>query len=43
MVIIGGVMVSMLAIGSKVGGFKPCQGQWIFEEDKNLLHALEGK
>jgi hypothetical protein len=28
-VILGGVMVSMHAIGPKVHRFKPCPGQWI--------------
>jgi hypothetical protein len=33
-------MVSVLAIGSKVCGFKPGQGQWIFNGDKNPQHAF---
>jgi hypothetical protein len=31
-------MVSMLAIGHKVYGFKPDRGQWIFKGNKNLQH-----
>jgi hypothetical protein len=30
----------MIAIGTKVRGFKPSQGQWIFKGNKNLQHAF---
>jgi hypothetical protein len=30
-----GVMISILAIGPKVRGFKPGRGRWIFKGDKN--------
>jgi hypothetical protein len=33
-------MVSMLAIGPEVCGFKPSQGQWIFKGDANLQHTF---
>jgi hypothetical protein len=33
-VVLGGVMVSVLAIGPKVRGSKPGRGQWIFNGDK---------
>jgi hypothetical protein len=33
-VVLGGVMVIVLAIGRKVRGFKPGRGQWIFKDDK---------
>jgi hypothetical protein len=32
-------MVSMLAIGPKVCGFKPSQERWIFKGNENLQHA----
>jgi hypothetical protein len=31
-------VVSVLAIGTKVRGFKPDGGRWIFNGDKNLLY-----
>jgi hypothetical protein len=34
-VILGGVMVIMLAIGPNFCRFKPDQGQWIFNGNKN--------
>jgi hypothetical protein len=37
-VILGGVMVIMLATGTKVCGFKPSPEQWIFKGDKNPQH-----
>jgi hypothetical protein len=33
-VVLGGVMVSVLAIGPKVCGFNPGRGRWIFKGDK---------
>jgi hypothetical protein len=33
-VIVGGVMVVVIAIGSKVRGFKVGRGRWIFKGDK---------
>jgi hypothetical protein len=38
--ILCGVTVSVLATGTKVHRFKPGQGQWIFEGDKNLKHTF---
>jgi hypothetical protein len=35
-VVLGGLVVSVLAIGPKVCGFKPSLGWWIFKDDKNL-------
>jgi hypothetical protein len=32
---LGGIVVSVLATGSKVQGFKLGRGRWIFEGDKN--------
>jgi hypothetical protein len=37
-VTLGGIVVSVLAIGPKVRGFKPGQGRWIFKGDKNPKH-----
>jgi hypothetical protein len=34
-VLFGGLVVIVLAIGAKVCGFKPSQGQWIFMNIKN--------
>jgi hypothetical protein len=34
-VILGGLVASLLAIGHKVSGFKPCRGGWILNGDKN--------
>jgi hypothetical protein len=34
-VVICGVMVIVLAIGAKVGGFIPGRKRWIFKGDKN--------
>jgi hypothetical protein len=34
-IVLGGVMVSVLATGPKVRGFKPGRGRWIFKGDKN--------
>jgi hypothetical protein len=39
LVIVGGLVVIVFAIGPKVHGFKPGQGRWIFKGDKNLQHA----
>jgi hypothetical protein len=39
-VVLGGLLVSMFAIGPKVFGFKRGRGRWIFKSDKNLQHAL---
>jgi hypothetical protein len=36
LVVLGGVMVIVLAIGSKVREFKPGQGQQIFKGNENL-------
>jgi hypothetical protein len=38
--VLGGLVVSMLAIGPKVCKFTLGQGQWIFKGDTNLQHAL---
>jgi hypothetical protein len=38
--VLGGVMISVLAIGPKVRGFNPGRGQWIFNGDKNPQHAF---
>jgi hypothetical protein len=35
-VAVGGVMVSVLASGPRVRGFKPGRGRWIFKGDKSL-------
>jgi hypothetical protein len=42
-VILGGLVVSMLAIGHMGCGFKPGQWQWIFKGDKNPRLPSEGK
>jgi hypothetical protein len=34
-VALGGLVVSVLATGPKVRGFKPGRGRWIFKGDKN--------
>jgi hypothetical protein len=39
-VVLGDPVVSVLAIGPKVRGFKPERGRWIFKGDKNLQHAF---
>jgi hypothetical protein len=39
-VVFGGAVVSMLIIGPKVCGFRPCRWRQIFEGDKNLEHAF---
>jgi hypothetical protein len=39
-VALGGLVVSVLAIGPKVRGFKLDHGRWIFKDDKNLQHAF---
>jgi hypothetical protein len=36
--VFGGVMVIVLAIGPKVGGFKPRREWWIFKGGKNSFH-----
>jgi hypothetical protein len=36
---VSGVVVSVPAIGSKVWGFKPGRGRWIFKGDTNPQHA----
>jgi hypothetical protein len=33
-VVISGLVVSMLAIGSKVHGFRPGRGRWVFKCDE---------
>jgi hypothetical protein len=38
--VLGGVMVSMLAIGRKVHGFKYGRRRWIFKCDENPQHAF---
>jgi hypothetical protein len=35
---LGGLVVSVLATGSKVRGFDPDRGRWIFKGDKNPEH-----
>jgi hypothetical protein len=40
LVSIGGVMVSVFAIGPRVLGFKPIRGRWIFKGVKNPQHAF---
>jgi hypothetical protein len=35
---LGGLVVSVLAIGPKVRGFDPDRGRWIFKGDKNPEH-----
>jgi hypothetical protein len=37
---LGGVVVSVLAIGPKGCGFKPGQGDGLFKGDKNLQHTF---
>jgi hypothetical protein len=37
-VALGGLVVSVLATGSKVRGFDPDRGRWIFKGDKNPEH-----
>jgi hypothetical protein len=39
-IVLGGIVVSVLAIGHKVRGFKSGRGRWIFMGDKNPEHAL---
>jgi hypothetical protein len=41
----GGLVVSMLASGSRVRGFEPDQSRWIFSDVKKSLACLpsEGK
>jgi hypothetical protein len=39
---LGGLVVSVLATGSKVRGFDPDRGRWIFKGDKNPENS-EGK
>jgi hypothetical protein len=34
-VTLGGLVVSVFAIGTKVRGLKPGRGRWIFNGDKN--------
>jgi hypothetical protein len=36
----GGLMVSMLASGTQVRGFKPGQSRRIFQGEKNSQHAF---
>jgi hypothetical protein len=36
--VIGGLVVIVLAIISKVRGFKPGRGRWIFKGDKSSYH-----
>jgi hypothetical protein len=38
LVALGGLVVSVLAIGPKVRGFDPDRGRWIFKGDKNQEH-----
>jgi hypothetical protein len=42
-VALGGLVVSVLAAGFKVRGFKPGRGRWIFKGDKIRSTPLEGK
>jgi hypothetical protein len=39
-VVLGGVIVSVLAIGPKIRGFEPGRGLWIFKCDKNPQHTF---
>jgi hypothetical protein len=39
-VVLGGLVVSVLAIGPKVRGYKPGRGRWIFQADKNPQHTF---
>jgi hypothetical protein len=41
LVVLGGVMVIVLAIGTKVRGFKPGQERWIFRAIK--IHSSGGE
>jgi hypothetical protein len=41
--VLGGLVVSVLAIVPKVSGFKPGRRQWIFKGDKNLQHVFVRK
>jgi hypothetical protein len=34
-VTLGGIVVSVIAIGLNIRGFKHCHGRWIFNGDKN--------
>jgi hypothetical protein len=38
---LSGIVVSVLAIGPKVSGFKPGRRRLIFKGDKNLWHDLK--
>jgi hypothetical protein len=37
-VVLGGLVIIVLAIGPKVSGFKAGRGRWIFKDDKNPYH-----
>jgi hypothetical protein len=39
-VALGGLMVSVLAVGPKFRGFKPGRERWVFKDDKNPQHAF---
>jgi hypothetical protein len=41
-VVLGGLVVSVLAIVFRVRGFKPGRGRWIFKGDKIRQHAFLG-
>jgi hypothetical protein len=38
LVLVGGLVIIVLPIGSKVRGLKRGRGRWIFKDDKNLQH-----
>jgi hypothetical protein len=40
LVVLGGLVVSVLATGSKVSGLRPDRGQWIFKGDKDPQYAF---
>jgi hypothetical protein len=39
-VVVGDLVVSVLALGSKVRGFKPDRGRWSYNGDKSPQHAF---
>jgi hypothetical protein len=39
-VVLGGLVVSVLAIGPKVRRYKPGRGRWTFKADKNPQHTF---